>query len=145
MSGFNTLLGSSHVELTPAEGVVGIAFCAVAADRRITTEELSELASSLSGMDMFSGFGKAKLLKGAKKVYEIAEERGTETLLDRSTEAIPQDMCDDVFRTAAGLIEADEQVTDAERRFLDDLERELDLPTGQARHAREGDAGVRSS
>lgn len=136
LSGFEALLGSGKHNLTPAEGFTGLALCAVEADRRVNTEELKELASRLNDLEMFSGFGKAKILKGAKKALEIYEERGRDTLLERSLAAIPDDQAPQAYETVVAILAADRRVTDGERAVMNHIQQELPVAENEAQRMR---------
>lgn len=144
MSGFEVLLGSGKRNLTPGEGFTGLALCAVEADRRMEAEELKELASRLTDLEMFSGFGKAKILKGAKKALEIYEERGRETLMERSLDAIPDDQSLKAYETVVAILAADRRITDGERAVMDQIEQELSIADEEARRIRR-DNGVETA
>lgn len=132
VSVFSRVLGSDKRNLTPAEGVTGLAFAAVTADRRIEPEEVKEVASRLNDLEIFEGIGKAKLVKAAKKIFEIAEERDQETLVRRSIQAVPAHLRVDAFRTASHVVAADRQVTDEERELLDRIRNDLELTDAEA-------------
>lgn len=136
MSGFERLIGSGKRDLTPGEGFTGLALCAVGADRHVDEEEVKEVAKRLHGLDAFSGFGKVKLVKCAKKVLEIYDERGHQELLDRSVDAIPGDRAEEAFETTVAILAADRRVTDEEQKMMDRIQRELGLERKRAESIR---------
>lgn len=127
MSGFERLLGTGKRNLTPAEGFTGLALCAVGADRQLTTEEVEEVASRLNDLEVFSGFGKVKLLKGAKKAFEIYDDEGHHTLLGRSIEAVPSGRTREAYETVVAILAADRDVPKEEREMMNRLEEELHI------------------
>lgn len=132
MSGFERLLGSGKRNLTPAEGFTGLALCAVGADRQVTREELEELASRLTDLEVFSGFGKAKLLKGVTKVFEIYDDEGHHALLGRSIEAVPLDRTEEAYETVVAVLAADREIPKEEREMMNRLEEEMGVDADRA-------------
>jgi tellurite resistance protein len=122
---FDKVLGGSNDKLTEAEGVAGIALCAIAADGMITEEEAAGLGTSLSRMKLFRGMSNRDVNKIFEKLIKITRSQGVESLMLMSAEAIKPQLRPTAFAIAADLLFADGDVASEERRYLEKIQKNL--------------------
>ena len=122
---FDKVLGSSSDKLSEAEGLAGIALCAIAADGMITGEEAAGLGTTLSRMKLFQGMSGRQMNATFEKLARVAREKGVDELMARSAAAVPGDLRATAFAVAADLLFADGDVAESERKFLEKIQKSL--------------------
>lgn len=125
---FDKVLGGGSTDkLTEAEGMAGIALCAIAADGMVTEEEAAGLGTSLSRMKLYAGKNPREINKMFEKLLKIIRSQGPEVLMNQSAEAINPALRPTAFAIAADLIFADGDVADTERRYLEKIQKNLNV------------------
>ena len=125
---FDKVLGSSDTtKLTEAEGMAGIALCAVAADGVITEEEAAGLGTSLSRMNLYSGMSNRDVNKIFEKLIQIVRRNGVDQLMMLSSNAITTPLKPTAFAIATDLLMADGHVAPEEKAFLERIQKSLQV------------------
>lgn len=124
---FDKVLGSSNDKLTEADGMAGIALCAVAADGAITEEEAAGLGTSLARMKLYNGMSNRDVNKIFERCIKTVRSQGVEHLMTVSAAAITPTLRPTAFTLAADLIMADGEVAPEEKRFLEKIQKSLDV------------------
>lgn len=122
---FDKVLGGGNDKLNEAEGMAGIALCAIAADGMVTEEEAAGLGTTLSRMKLYRGMNNRDINKMFEKVMKVARSQGIDVLMNQSAEAIKPNMRPTAFAIAADLIFADGDVATEERRYLEKIQKNL--------------------
>lgn len=124
---FDKVLGTSNDKFNEAEGFAGIALCAVAADGVITEEEAAGLGTTLSRMNTFSGMNNRDINKIFEKLLKVLRAQGAENLVTLSAAAVKKDLRVTAFTVATDLLMADGTVAPEEKRFLEKIQKSLDV------------------
>ena len=125
---FDKVLGGSTTDkLTEAEGMAGIALCAVAADGVITEEEAAGLGTSLSRMNLYGGMSNRDVNRIFEKLIKVVRQNGVEQLMTLSSQAITPNLKPTAFTIATDLLMADGNVAPEEKRFLEKIQKSLDV------------------
>ena len=122
---FDKVLGSGNDKLNEAEGMAGIALCAIAADGMVTEEEAAGLGTTLSRMKLYRGMNGRDINKMFEKVLKVARSQGVEVLMNQSAEAIKPNLRPTAFAIATDLMFADGDVAPEERRYLEKIQKNL--------------------
>jgi tellurite resistance protein len=124
---FDKVIGGTTDKLTEAEGVAGIALCAIAADGVITEEEAAGLGTTLSRMNLYSGMSNRDVNKIFEKLIKVVRGQGVEQLMTLSATAITPGLRPTAFAIATDLLMADGNVAPEEKRFLEKIQKSLDV------------------
>ena len=124
---FDKVLGGSNDKLNEAEGMAGIALCAIAADGMVTEEEAAGLGTTLSRMKLYRGMSNRDINKIFEKLLKIAKSQGVEVLMNQSAEAVKPALRPTAFAIAADLLFADGDVAPEERRYLEKIQKNLGI------------------
>lgn len=125
---FDKVLGTSATDkLTETEGMAGIALAAIASDGMITEEEAAGLGTSLSRMKLYSGMSNRDVNKVFEKLIKVAKNEGVDKLLELSAASIRSELKQTAFTIAADLLMADGHVAPEEKRFLEKIQKSLDV------------------
>lgn len=122
---FDKVLGGSNDKLNEAEGMAGIALCAIAADGMVTEEEANGLGTTLSRMKLYRGMSSRDINKMFEKVLKLARSQGVDVLMNQSAEAIKPNLRPTAFAIATDLMFADGDVAPEERRYLEKIQKNL--------------------
>lgn len=123
---FDKVLGSSTIDkLNEAEGMAGIALCAIAADGQITDEEAAGLGTTLSRMQLYRGMSNRQVNDIFGKLVKVVRQTGAESLLGMSAQALRADLKPTAFAIAADLIMSDGHVDGKEKQFLEQIQKTL--------------------
>jgi tellurite resistance protein len=126
---FDKVLGNQDAaKLTEAEGMAGVALCAVAADGAITEEEAADLGTSLSRMSLFSGMGSHEVNKIFDKLIQVVHRHGVDALLQMSSVAVTPSLKPTAFAIATDLLMADGSISPEEKAFLERIQVALTVP-----------------
>lgn len=117
--------GGSNDKLNEAEGMAGIALCAIAADGMVTEEEAAGLGTTLSRMKLYRGMSPRDINKMFEKLLKIGRSQGMEVLMNQSAEAIKPNLRPTAFAIAADLLFADGDVAAEEKRYLEKIQKNL--------------------
>ena len=124
---FDKVLGSTTDKLTEAEGMAGIALAAIASDGMITEEEAAGLGTSLSRMKLYQGMGNRDVNKIFEKLIKVARNDGVDKLIEMSSTTIRPELKQTAFALAADLLMADGNVAPEEKKFLEKIQKNLDV------------------
>lgn len=125
---FDKVLGGGSTDkLTEAEGMAGIALCAIAADGMVTEEEAAGLGTSLSRMKLYRGMSPRDINKMFEKLLKMARSQGVEVLMNQSAEAIKPALRPTAFALAVDLLFADGDVATEEKRYLEKIQKNLNV------------------
>jgi hypothetical protein len=119
-------------EFGRAEAFAGIMLSAVACDGHISDEEVRSLGTIASRMRLFENINGGKWNRMIDKLLGVLKRDGVEPLLDRSIEALPEDLHETAFAVACDLVLADQGIEDEEKQYLSNLQRKLGLDRDQA-------------
>ena len=123
---FDKVLGSSTIDkLTEAEGMAGIALCAIAADGQITEEEAAGLGTTLSRMQLYRNMNTRQVNDIFGKVVKVVRQTGVDALLSMSAQALRADLKPTAFAVAADLIMSDGHVDGKEKQYLEQIQKTL--------------------
>ena len=123
---FDKVLGSSTIDkLSEAEGMAGVALCAIAADGQITEEEASGLGTTLSRMQLYNGMSNKQVNDVFGKLVKVVRQSGVDALLNMSAQSIRPELKPTAFAVAADLIMADGHVDGKEKQFLERIQKTL--------------------
>ena len=130
---FDKVLGTSATDkLNEAEGFAGIALCAIAADGVITEEEAAGLGTNLSRMQLYSGMSPREINKIFEKLVKTARSDGLQKVLDLSSAAVTPNLRPTAFAVATDLLMADGNVAPEEKRFLEKIQKSLNVDDAMA-------------
>jgi hypothetical protein len=116
---------SAPNNLAKNEAFVGILLCASACDGHVADEEIRDLFTITGRMKLFGGMSEEQWDLMMNGLGKILRRDGGEKLLDRCAAALPEELRDCVFANACDIILADGDVEDAEKKFLDTLQKKL--------------------
>ena len=129
---FDGVLGKTETKFTEAEGMAGIALCAVAADGVITEEEAAGLGTSLARMNLYSGMSNRDVNKIFEKCISVIRKNGVDQLLQLSSQAITPNLKPTAFAIATDLLMADGHVAPEEKAFLERIQKSLSVDDATA-------------
>jgi hypothetical protein len=113
--------------LTGPEAFAGIALCAVAADGVITEEEAVSLSVNLMNRKLYNGYSDREMRAVFSKLVTIVNNEGLNSLMEKSAKALPQDLRQTAFAVTTDLLLADGIMADSEKKFLERLQKSLEL------------------
>ncbi|MGQ0536435.1 MAG: tellurite resistance TerB family protein [Methanobacteriota archaeon] len=125
---FDKVLGSGSEKLNAREGFCGIALCAISADGVITEEEAFGLTNALARMRLYQGISEREFRGMFAKLVSTARAKGVEPLLSEAAAAVPPELRPTAFAVATDLLMADGHVAPDEKRFLEKIQKSLDVP-----------------
>ena len=120
---FDSKSGSPNLAKT--EAFVGILLCASACDGHVADEEVRDLFTITGRMKLFGGMSEEQWNSMMNGLCKHLRRDGGEKLLDRCVAALPDELRDCVFANACDIVLADGDVEDAEKEFLDGLQKKL--------------------
>jgi uncharacterized tellurite resistance protein B-like protein len=132
---FDSMLGgggSNKKELTKAEAFAGILLAAAGADGHIADEEIASLCTATQRMKLFSNISPNKFGTMMDGLVKILKREGVEKLVERCSEALPDELRETAFANACDIILADGVVEDEEKELVEKLQNELDIPGDRA-------------
>lgn len=127
---FDNLFGDKSADrraLTEAEAFAGLLMAAAASDGHAGRQEIADLRTILARMKLFADLTDGRWRMLSDTLFRLLKRDGALGLADRCVAALPADLRDCAFANACDLILADGTVEDAERAFLEHLQRALDL------------------
>jgi hypothetical protein len=132
---FDNLFGDKAADrrvLSEPEAFAGLLMAAVACDGHVGTREVADLRAALDRMKLFADLTDGRWKAMADTLLRLLKRDGPLGLADRCAAAVPPDLRDCAFANACDLILADGAVEDAERAFLEHLQRALELDSDTA-------------
>jgi hypothetical protein len=127
---FDNLFGDKAGDrrvLTEAEAFAGVLMAAAAADGHAGKREVAELRAVLGRMKLFADLTDGRWRVMSDTLFRLLKRDGVLGLADRCAAVLPPDLRDCAFANACDLILSDGTVEDAERAFLEHLQRVLEL------------------
>ena len=132
---FDNLFGDKAADrrpLTEAEAFAGLLMAAAACDGHAGKQEIADLRAVLGRMKLFADLTDGRWRALADTLVRLLKRDGVLGLADRCAGTLPPELRDCAFANACDLILADGAVEDAERAFLEHLQRALDLDADTA-------------
>jgi uncharacterized tellurite resistance protein B-like protein len=131
---FDNLFGGQerNKELSKPEAFAGVLLGAVASDGHISGEEVQGLCTILGRMKLYDNWTGDKFNNMLNRMLGMLKREGLEPVLRRCAEVLPEPMHETVFANACDLVLADGVVEDAEKEFLDLLQKVLQISGDQA-------------
>lgn len=128
----NLFGGKQEKELTKAESFAGVLLSAVASDGHISDEEVRGLCTILGRMRMYDNWTSDKFNAMINRLLGMLKREGPENVLGRCAQYLPENLKPTAFANACDLLLADGGIEEAEKVFLDSLQRKLDISGDQA-------------
>jgi hypothetical protein len=131
---FDNLFGSGEASkpFGPHEGFAGILLGASACDGHIADEEVQSLFTSLARMKMFQRYTEKNWSTLINRLLGLMKRKGVDELVEKSVEALPEELQGTAFANACDIVLADGVVEDVEKEFLDKLQDLLQIPEEEA-------------
>jgi hypothetical protein len=131
---FDSVFGgySQNTPLNAPEGFAGILLGAVACDGHIADEEVNGLWTILPRMRLYQNWGGPQFNSMMDKLIGVLKREGLETLLTKSSQALPAELRETAFAGACDLVLADGVVDAEEKKFLNDLVQRLGISGDKA-------------
>ena len=111
--------------LTDREGVAGIAMLAMFADGIIRPEEDDVLRARLQEHPLFADASEGEVGRILAKLERASREAGADALLRACCDVVRAEFADQAMALATEIVQADEEVADAERDYLGALQQLL--------------------
>jgi hypothetical protein len=124
--------GNEPKELKKSEAFAGILLGAVASDGHISGEEANGLCTILGRMKLYDNWTSEKFNNMLNRLLGMIKREGVEAILKRCAEVLPRELHETVFANACDLVLADGVVEEAEKEFLNSLQRILEISGDQA-------------
>ena len=132
---FDNLFGDKAGDrrtLTEPEAFAGVLLAAAACDGHAGKQEVADLRAVLARMKLFADLTDGRWRVLSDTLFRLLKRDGVLGLADRCAAALPPDLRDCAFANACDLILSDGVVEDAERAFLEHLQRVLELDSDAA-------------
>ncbi len=131
---FDNVFGglSPNKNLSKNEAFAGILLGAVASDGHISDEEAQGLWTIIGRMKLYENWTGDKFNQMMNRLVGMLKREGVDPLINRASEALPVELRETAFAAACDLVLADGVVEDAEKEFLDKLQKTLDISGDQA-------------
>ncbi|MCU0517442.1 MAG: tellurite resistance TerB family protein [Oscillatoria sp. Prado101] len=101
---------------------------AMNADEEISEEEALEAFITLNGMNLFQDYSDDDMAVIFQDVSELLEEQSPEELWNSVTEVLSPEMRETAFAVATDIILADGVLTPAEKDYLSEIAKNLEIP-----------------
>jgi len=118
--------------LNKAEAFAGVLLSAVASDGHISDEEIRGLCTILGRMRLYDNWTNDKFNSTINRLLGMIEREGPETVLSRCAGPLPEPLRETAFANACDLLLADGGIEEAEKEFLDSLQKKLEISGDQA-------------
>lgn len=125
---FGDKSSSRDRELSKQEAFAGILLGASACDGHIADEEVQSLFTITERMKMFENITPPKWNSMMDVLVKILKKEGPEGLVNRCSQALPEELSETAFANACDIVLADGVVEDEEKEFLDQLQQALSVP-----------------
>jgi hypothetical protein len=126
---FDNVFGgmSPSKQLSHPEAFAAVLLGAVACDGHIAAEECQGLWTIMERMKLYSNWSPNKYNQMMDRLIGILKREGLEGLIEKAASSLPDDLRETAFAGACDLVLADGVVEDAEKEFLDKLQKKLDI------------------
>lgn len=128
---FDKILGKEE-KFTELEGFAGIALSAIASDGVITEEEVIGLISTLSRMKLYKYKNQKEIEDMMRKVLDAYRKNGNDALMQQSANTIPKELKETAFAVAVDLLLADGIIEESEKKYLEELQKKLEISDDKA-------------
>ncbi len=126
---FDKVLGGGQpAKFNAQEAFIGVTLTAVAADGVINQDEMQALFTALLRMKLFKGANERQMKSMFDHVANLLKSQGAGAVMAASKEALAPEQKQTAFAIAADLILADGVVADSEKKYLDELQKVLEVP-----------------
>ena len=132
---FDNLFGDKAADrraLTEPEAFAGILLAAAACDGHAGKQEVADLRAVLTRMKLFADLTDGRWRTMSDTLFRLLNRDGVLGMADRCAAVLPPELRDCAFANACDLILADGVVEDAERAFLEHLQRVLEVDSDAA-------------
>ena len=136
MSLFDDMLDDemfNEAKFGPQQAIAGVLLCAMACDGEISDVESQRMYQYLSRKKMFRQMPADQINAMIDRLYEYLNEGGTEILLDRCYQEVPEDLHETVFANSVDILMASGSVSSSEKAFLEDLATKFKLDQQRAK------------
>jgi uncharacterized tellurite resistance protein B-like protein len=113
--------------LSPGEAFAAVLLAAARADQTFTSAEAERLADILTGMRLYRDCDRKALNPLLEQLMALLADLGDRVIVHAAAVAVPADLKASLMALAADAVFADGHVRNAERQFLEELQRELGL------------------
>lgn len=132
---FDNMFGGNEggKPLTKHEAFAGILLAASAVDGHIASEEISNLITAVSRMQLFSNFNDDKYSRMFDRLLKILKkDDGVELLIEKCVQELPDELRETAFANACDIVLADGVVEPEEKALIEKLQNELEIPGDEA-------------
>ena len=129
MGVFDKIMGKESTALTlnKKEAYAAVAVAAVASDGEISQEEVDRAALDLFSLRPFKNSDIKDLANTLNKVAGHIKRRGMAAVLQAAKAGLSKEQMETAFFVAVDLVLADGIVEETEKKFLEDLQRTIEL------------------
>ncbi len=128
---FDKILGgqsSENVRLSPAEAFAGLVLAVVGADGHISDDEVRAANAIFNRMRLFGPITADQFSAMIDRLIGYLKKHGADWLLGKAVAALPDELRETAFATAADLIFADGSVESSEQELVEKLQKSLQIP-----------------
>jgi tellurite resistance protein len=129
---FSTTRSAVQETFSPAEAFAAISIASISADGYLADEEVDLLVTTLNRMHLFRSYSSDVMRRMMDKLFGIQKREGVEMLFSIAQQSLPHELKASAFAVATDLVLADGEVTEEERKFLNQLYQALEIPEEQA-------------
>jgi len=131
---FDKVLGkeTGSVSLDKKEAFSAIAVAAIAADGEVSPEEVQRTAIDLMTLKLFRRSDLRDLANLLNKVAGLIKKRGTGPVIEAAKAALNKEELESAFFVAVDLVLADGIVEEDEKRFLEELQKTIQMDEATA-------------
>lgn len=131
---FDKVLGKEAgvVTLSKPEGLAAVAVAAVASDGDISPEEVQRAALDLATLKAFRRHDLRDLSNTLNKVAGLLKRRGTGPILQAAKTALTPEEMQAAFFVAVDLVLADGLIEEGEKKFIEELQKTLQIEDATA-------------
>ncbi|HVM44962.1 MAG TPA: tellurite resistance TerB family protein [Candidatus Thermoplasmatota archaeon] len=115
------------------DAFAALAFCAVAADGRITEEEAQVLGAALGRMRLYEAVHRRQMGRIFETVASVVREKGAEAVVDEAAPRVPAELRVTAFAVALDLVMADHGIGEEERGLMERMRVALGVDAHEAR------------
>lgn len=123
---------SGAIKLSEPEAFAAVAVAAIASDGNISPEEIQRTVTDLSTIQLFRSYDLRDLANTLNKVAGLLRRRGPAPVIEAVKAALGQEHLETAFFVAADLVLADGVVEAEEKKFLEELQRTLQIDEATA-------------
>jgi uncharacterized tellurite resistance protein B-like protein len=129
---FSNTRSAVQETFSPAEAFAAITIASISADGYLADEEVDVLVTTLNRMHLFRSYSGDVMRRMMDKLFGIQKREGVEMLFTIAQKSLPHELKASAFAVATDLVLADGEVTEEERKFLNQLYQALEIPEEQA-------------